>query len=643
VANFSGLTDEELDAAIKKERSISTLSDAQLDAEIAREQERTRPIPEVPEGGFSSFPDLINKLKSFGTEVLAESPTIAGATGGAMLGGAAGGPIGAIAGAVGGGVTGALSKEAVEQALLRLGILEEGDKLISDIPVKKKPFDESLLDAGAQGVATGLGEGVGQAIIAPAVKVGRGFSRSVTPEGKETLEFFKGTGIVPNPAKVTDSRGLDIASNAGEASIFGGEEFLKGRIAAIDFINNTINKLISLQSKSREALGDLFADAVTESSIAFRESAGILFNKLDVAVGTNFVNTAGIRIQATKLIDELTGLNVEPSLIRRLQEAGETQVGPGALLRRGLRFSEAQKLRSDLLAITRRSENVISDKAVGRIKLINKILEREMEATAKSVGSGTLEQWRRVNKFWKEGIDTYNTKIIRDIIKKDPDAAVSSLFTAAKDRAVMIRRIKRALKDKDLIRDLESSTLKTIIFKATDEFGEVVPAKLLNQLKAFGGADGQALKAMFPRGEDKVLAKLARIKGVVLKSQPDATGRFAVQIGQITALGVLATGQFPKTSATILIGPFLIALAFRSPRIVRFITEGAKARPGTKAAVTFVTRLSGLLAEEGINHQFREGGTDISPTKENAEILKQQQPADVTPKESLKALKEALR
>jgi len=644
MVNFSGLTDEELDAAIKKERSISTLSDAQLDAEIAIERERTRPIPEVPEGGFSSFPGLIDKLKSFGTEVLAEFPTIATATGGALIGGSVGGVPGAIAGGLGGGVVGALSKETVEQGLIRLGIIEEGDKLISDIPIKKKALDESLLDAGAQGVATGIGEGAGQALIAPFTKVGRGFSRSVTPEGREAIELFKGTGIVPNPAKVTDSRILDLASNAGEASIFGGEKFLQGQIQAVDFIDGLINKLVGSMSRTKESLGTLFSDAITESSIAFRAAGKTLFDRIDQTVGTGFVNTAGIRRLADDIIDELSGLNVEPSLIKSLREAGETTLGPDALQRTGLRFSEAQGLRSDLLAVTRKSGNVISDKSTGRINRLLKILEREMEITAKSAGPKVLQQWRRANKFWKDGLDTFNAKVIRDIMNKDPDAAVATLFTAIKDRAVMIRRVKRALKDKKLVRDFENATFKTILFRSRDELGDIVPAKLLNQIKAFGGEDGQALKAMFPRGEDKVLAKLARIKGVILKGQPDATGRFAVQIGQITAGVALISGQFKRAALAILIVPDLLARAFRHPGIVRFITEGAKPRPGIKAAVTFTTRLSTLLADAGINHQVIEGGIDISPTKENAEILRQQQqPADVTPKESLRALKEAIR
>ena len=623
MVDFSKLTDAELDAEIKKEQSISALSDTQIEAEIKKERERA-PVGPLRRVGdpqkIPAFGELLQLAKPIANELLAESPILAGAGGGAAIGGAAGGPPGAVAGAIGGGTVGALSKEAVEQMFLKLGIIEEGDKLISDIPIQKRTLGESAQEAGISGITMAVGEGAGQALIAPFTKLGRGFSRNVTAEGRETLKFFEGSGITPNPAKATDSRVLDLASNAGEASIFGGEKFLQGQIRAVDFIDDTINKLAGSPSVSKEGLGNLFADAVTESSISFRGAASTLFNKLDQTVGTRFVNTAGIRKQADDVIEELTGLSVEPSLIKKLQSAGRTSVGALGLQQTGLRFAEAQKLRSDLLAVTRKSGNVISDKATGRINRIVKVLEKEMEATAKLAGPNVLRQWRRANKFWKEGINTFNAKIIKDIISKDPDAAVSALFTATKDRAVMIRRVKRALKDKKLIRSFESATLKEFLFRSKGD-----SAKLINQIKTFGGVDGQALKAMFPRGEDKVLAKLARVKGVILKGQPDATGRFAVQIGQVTAIGALAAGQFEKTALSILIVPDMIARAFRWPPFVRFITEGAKARPGTKAAITFITRMSALLAKGNINHQVIEGGTDISPTIKNAEILKQQQ------------------
>jgi len=621
-------TREQAQAELKRRRretGISKFTPEQARTEMDRR--RARSIPEVPAGAdVTTGPELLDIAKGAGREIVSEIPAIGGATGGALLG-APGGPITMALGALAGGTLGKLTQEGVEQGLLRTGIAEKGERLTGAEGVRRKSPQEILEESQKTGLALGAGELTGQALIAPFTKLGRGFSRNVTPEGKEALKFFEGTGITPNPAKVTDSRILDLASNAGEASIFGGEKFLQGQIKAVDFIDDTINRLVGSMSKSKEGLGNLFSDAISESSIAFREAAGTLFGQLDQAVGTRFVNTAGIRGQSRKLIDELTGLGVEPSLIKKLQSSGSTSIGPVGLQQTGLRFSEAQALRSDLLAITRKSKDVISDKAVGRVNRIIKVLENEMESTAKAAGGNVLNQWRKANQFWKEGRNTFDAKIIRDIVNKDPDAAVSSLFNAVKDKPVTIRRIKRALKDKTLIREFENSTLKQILFKSTDEIGDIVPAKLLNQLKAFGGSDGQALRAMFPRGEDKVLAKLARIKGVVLKGQPDATGRFAVQIGQVTAGVGLIAGQFKKAALAILIVPDLIARAFRNPKIVRFITEGAKARPGTKAAVTFTTRLSALMSKEGIDHEVIQPGTDISPTRENLEILKQQQGA----------------
>ena len=114
--------------------------------------------------------------------------------------------------------------------------------------------------------------------------------------------------------------------------------------------------------------------------------------------------------------------------------------------------------------------------------------------------------------------------------------------------------------------------------------------------------------AMHTSIQDKVLAKLARIKGVILKGQPDSTGRFAVQIGQISAAAALATGKFRKTAFSILLGPEAIARAFRSPTIAGLITEGLKINPATKQGLRqltlFTTRLAAQLKKEDIKHEI---------------------------------------
>jgi len=565
--------------------------------------------PQSPFSGlgefFSSGGSAGDVAKGIGNELLAESPVLAGATGGAILGGSAGGPPGAIAGALGGGTLGAVSKEAVEQIGLRTGLLDEGQKLISEEPLKKKSFEQSALDAGMKGIELGVGEGVGQAIIRPFSKLSTGFSKSVTPEGRETLDFFKGTGVTPNPAKVTDARILDIASNAGEASIVGGERFLQGQARAKEYIDGVIANMMDSVGQSKETLGQLFSDAVSSSMNSFRGTSKVLFDKVSNSIGDSFVNTSSIRKQVGQLRNELSGIQSDPVLLKRLGEAGDTSVGGAGLQQTGMRFSEAQALRSDLLAVIRGSKDNIPDKTIGRIKQLTSNLEREMEAVAKGSGDNALSQWRRANKFWKEGNSTFNDKVIKNIMQKDPDAAVSALFNAGKDKPVMIKRIKRALGDRALINDFENSTIKTLIFKSTNELGEVVPQKLLNNLKAFGGTDGAALKAMFPKGQDKVLQRLGRIKEVVIKAQPDATGRFAVQIGQIAALTGLATGNFEETSTFILLAPFAISRAFTNPRIVKFLTDGAKSRPALKQGATFTTRLASLLGAEGVPFEIQ--------------------------------------
>ena len=565
-------------------------------------------------GGGGSAGDV---AKSVGNELLAESPVIAGATGGAIAGGSIGGPaapITATLGALAGGTVGALSKEAVEQGLIRLGIIEEGDTLVSDIPIKKKSLQEGAEDVQKTGLVMGAGEGVGQAAIQPLIKgkaaISQGLGKTVTPQGRETLELFKGTGIVPNPAKVGSQRVLDIFSNIGEAGVIGGNKFLQNEIKAVDFVDDLIKRSTSGANVSRESLGTLMAEAIegpTGTLNAFKSASKVLFDRMDDIVGQRFVDTSKIRRASSELLDELSTANIEPTLVKQIEKAGRTSVGPVGLQQTGLRFSEAQDLRSALLSITRKGKGQVSDKAKGAAKHLTGIIDGEMRSVAEATGA--LKQFEKANKFWKDGMDTFNNTLIDNLVRKDPDAAVQALFTAGREKPVTIRRIKRALKSRDLIREFENSTLKTLIFKSTNEVGDVVPGKLLNQLKQFGGQDGKALQTMFPHGEDKALAKLARVKGVLLKGQPDSTGRLAVQIGQVRALqalagGALIAGDFEKAGMFILIAPAVISRVFRSPSFLRFVTGEAKKTSKLTNPVTFATRLSALLTKENIEHEL---------------------------------------
>lgn len=573
----------------------------------------SRPTPtipkrtEIPDSGYTTWPQLKDKAIAFGDELAAESPVLAGA-GLAAYAASPGGPMAMIPAAVVGGTTAALAKEGVEQGLLRSGVIDEGEKLISDYPVGKKDVGQMFLDAGMTGLEMGAGELTGQALIGPFSKMARGSSRSVTPEGRETLEFFKShpeSGIVPNPAKVTDSRALDIASNAGEASIFGGEEFMRGQIDAVHFMDNAITKMVDKTLPDKQLLGDMFADAIGENLVAFKATAKNLFDGIDNLVGENFVNTKPLSVRANRLLDELSGLKVEPGLLKKLEDVGRESVGATGDIIKGMRFSEAQGLRSDLLSIIRSSSDTIPNKTIGRAKILAGLLEDQMSAVAEKAGA--TNQWRKANKFWKDGKKVYEDTVIKKILEKDPDYAVNALFNATKDRAVMVKRIKSALGNKERIHQFQDNAMGKIIFNATDPAtGEIKPKSILTALKQFGGADGKALKAMWPHGEDKMLSKLARIKNVIIKHQPDSTGRFAVQIGQITALGALASGHFKGTAATILIAPYMIAKAFRNPHIVRLITEGAKSRPGLKQSVSFTTRLAAMLSNEGIPYEWQD-------------------------------------
>ena len=98
------------------------------------------------------------------------------------------------------------------------------------------------------------------------------------------------------------------------------------------------------------------------------------------------------------------------------------------------------------------------------------------------------------------------------------------------------------------------------------------------------------------------------MKGVVLKPQPDATGRLWVQLGQPAAIAGIASGQFVSTSTIVLVAPAMLSRMLSNQTISKFLIEGAKisAKSGFTArqATTFTTRLTALLNKENIDAEI---------------------------------------
>ena len=655
------------------------------------------PVAEVPVSQqgtpITSTKEFLSDTKQFGESLKNESLPI----GGAIVGGILGGPGGAALGAAGG--------EGFKQVLQNFGFFG------GDAP---KTSGEAAERIGTEALIGGTGEGLARIAVGTGAKAGRGFSKSVTPEGKEALRFFKGSDITLNPAKVTDSRVLDVASNAGEASFISGDKFLKGQLRAAEFVDDAVDDLVtSMRTSDRVLAGDLVQDAISGNQLAFKTKSIQLYKNLDeiidekivrisrqqgfkaksspsrVGSGRNQVGvetrinpdtgniepvtrltsetrinpvtgnvenvaqpipskgvsggggsrTAGLETRInpeTGLIEnipniveknivtrgrvDLRGLKKEANRLLQEAEAGAGTASQKSLLKEVARkndfvtFSDAHTLRSTLLTRGRVGSDPLANQTVGIAKKLSGDIDSLMSKSAEKI-PGAKEAWRQANSFWKKGKEVFNDKLIKKMVEEDASQVSKKIFTSAKDNPAFIRRVRKAIgNDTETWRALQGEVMDKIVKDSLDIAGvgttdvsNIVSSKLLKSIKAFGGQDEVALRAMFPARQDRVLAKLARIKGLILKGQPDSTGRFAVQIGQIAALASVASGKFSRRAASILLGPEAISRAFQKPSIARFITEGLKINPktaaGLKQLTLFTTRLAVLLNKEGIAHE----------------------------------------
>lgn len=551
------------------------------------------PVMEVPvdkQGKpITSIEGFLSDTKQFGESLKNESLPV----GGAIVGGILGGPGGAALGAAGG--------EGFKQVLQNFGYFG------GNAP---KTSGEAIKEMGIEGAIGGTGEGIARALVGAGSKAGRGFSKAVSREGDEALRFFKGSGITLNPAKLTDSRILDVASNAGEASFISGNKFLNGQLQAAHFIDDSVDDLVrAMRASDRQLAGDLVQDAISKNTLAFKERSVQLYKNLDDIVEGAVVDIRPLKAEAYRLLQEseaAVGAGTRKSLLREIIRKGDSMT-----------FSDAHTLRASLLTRGRMGTDPLADQTVGIAKKLSGEID-DLMTNAIGQRPGAKEAFRAASNFWKKGKELFNNTLIKKLVKEDASQVSKKIFEAASDNPDMIRRIRKAIGgDTATWRALQGEVMDKIIKSASDPKmfessggSDIISKTLLSRLRKFGGQDEAALRAMFPARQDRVLSKLARIKGLILKGQPDSTGRFAVQIGQIAALASVASGKFGRRAGAILLGPEAIARAFQKPSIVRFITEGANINPktasGLKQLTLFTTRLAVLLNKEEIKHEVIE-------------------------------------
>lgn len=522
---------------------------------------------------------------------------------GALVGGTIGGIVGAPAGpvgAVGGAALGAAGGEAIEQLVRRATGL---------------PAPETSLQAakqiGKEAVLGGVGEGVGRLAVGVGGRAFRAIKPRpvVTAEAERAIKFLdtnlptqersrfnpfrylvgkeRQAKLTLLPAEANESRAIDLLHNASEASILGGQAisgFKKDRNKALINIADDIIDFMGDRAEP-DIVGELFVKAANKELKVSRVGAKIMYNTVDNLAGDTRVpigTLKGFAEPLQEVAQELKGIGGAA--------AGDPTIAGVLDLGDDISFSAAKELRSRLIdAANEFSVTNPKAKIIGKTNKLVGLIDTAMEKSLKDSGQDeALRILREANRLWKDGSEKFDNEFVRRLIKKgtrqgEPEAIVKAIL---KDKAVSnIRRAKVAVGGANTPewKKIQSHFVQDLFARSTKKgTGELTGPTLTANLTKMGK---QSLREIYTPGQLNKIQEFANALSVIQAKQADGTGRMFIQLTQAGALVSIPFGsEFNRLSATILLGPGVLAKAFTNPKIADVITRGVKAGTKTKVA-----------------------------------------------------------
>ncbi len=542
-----------------------------------------------------------------------------------MVGGAIGGSRFGVPGAIGGAAFGAASGNAMSQLLQRAGILP------GDAP---ETSGEAASQIGEAALLGGAGEGAGQGIVRGARGLGI-LKDSVKPEGRELIDFVGERGVV-TPSQATNSRAIDLIQNIAEGAFFGAETIARTKAnvksLVIDGMDNFAQSFV--KNTSRAERGEVLQQAVSEGTEAFNVTARTLYAEVDKAVQGVRVNYTGLKRKAAASLRTLeAGLpsGTAKATLNRIMKKGDMAS-----------FADAQQLRSDLLNLTRNITDPLPARTEGIVKRLAKEVDNAMVAASEKLPGREIaagqsltakDTWRMANQFWKEGKDTFNSKLVKTIVSKEPDEAVD--FLLAQKSELKVKRMRelveqfdpstttpqigrasssaRTAAGKQAWKNIQGALINKIMDAGTtfkDGVKVLNGNAMLKQINKFmdpNAAGAGTINAFFDPVDARKLQKFARMLAVAEARGATEGGKNYIQFMQVGAGMALLASPFNATAesfrpelAVALFGPAVLAKVLTNPKVAQFLSTGLKVSPRTEQATTFTTKLAALLQEEGI-------------------------------------------
>ena len=437
-----------------------------------------------------------------------------------------------------------------------------------------------------------------------------------------------------------DNRFIDIAENITEKSLFGVSKLAAKKEGARQLATASVDDFAKQYTTvdNKTDLGLLFNQTLTKSQELFDQAAGTYYSKVD-----DLLKSQGV---ATRPIIDLTPMKGELNKLLKEVPLGRTQKATRDLINDNLdqikkmggkaTFTQANNLRSDILALGRS----LTARDSAKFKFAQKTIADQITKALRTeaVPDAVKEAAATANAFYREGLETFNDKIMGNILKKNPDD-IFRMIVARGDKPYTIRttmdtmnkltKLKNA-DGKALLTTDEVGTLKTslkghflgeMLSKArtqSQQYGSFFDANKLNKfigdnqgtLKELfdGSLGGAGKKATGELGElSKAIDALSFAQGK-LSREGGLPGGVFIQLSQASAAGtVFFYGDSTPGAVGILLGPAVISRMLLNPRFNKTLIEGFGSPTLPKAGFKTRALFNRMVAEGLIDKETFDG------------------------------------
>ena len=492
-----------------------------------------------------------------------------------------GGSVGGIVGGVPGAALGGAAGEAARQYI-------SGEELSPS-----KLITEGGIQGGLELAGVGTAKAVGK-VLAPS-------SAHMLPETVEAGKAFERFGGSFSPAQAVEGKLIDMAEGVAEASMTGGPKYFRfreGQKAAYKSMAKNLTDRLGSSLEPRE-IGMLFVDAIEKSDKVFREQATALYKNVD-----RLTAEAGVDITPLKEFAHEKLLEVEARGGIGGSATGDQLIKRIEKLPSRMSFNEAASLRSGL-GIEVSSFEGKRDAAAGIAKKLYGLTNDAMEVAAKDLGDEAYTAWKKASDFYKEGKATFQSEYIRGLTNivedrrsmKGAEAIASEIFKPGRETAII--NVKRALRDKPHVwSELRGAFLSNAMKKSANEEGVIIGKAFTREIDKMGD---NVLKQIFSPDELKGIRDFAAA-GRISQTRPIGGGSMLIQLTQASAIVGLvgvASGRFPKSGGTILLGPWALAHLMTSPTGIKWLTTGIKTGWPIKEGTAITGRIISELVRSG--------------------------------------------